>query len=85
MTNPDIVVYTQPHCAACSQVKRFLESRGMPFTLCDVSQDEAALNEIVSRGYMGTPVTRIGDRWVAGFRRKELESLLPDQHAYLRD
>lgn len=79
MTDPDVVVYTQPHCAACSQVEHFLESRGVSFTLCDVSQSAAALDEIVSRGYMGTPVTRIGDRWVAGFRRKELESLLPDR------
>jgi glutaredoxin len=72
----NVVVYTQPHCASCSQVERFLEQRGVAFTVRDVSKDPRALEEIASRGYMSTPVTRIGDRWVAGFRRKELESLL---------
>ncbi len=74
----DVVVFTQPHCAGCSQVERFLETRGVTFTVRDVSRDAAALEEIVSRGYLSTPVTRIGDRWVAGFRRKELEVLLSE-------
>lgn len=73
---PEIVVYTQPDCASCSEVARFLEDRGVPFTMLDVSRDADALEEIVSRGYMSTPVTRIGDSWVAGFKRKQLERLL---------
>ncbi len=73
---PDIVVYTQPHCASCKEMARFLEDRGVPFTVRDVSKDPEALEEITSRGYMSTPVTRIGDHWVAGFRRKQLDRLL---------
>ena len=72
---PEIVVYTQPHCASCKQLERYLEDRGLAFTVRDVFADPAALEEITSRGYMSTPVTRIGDRWIAGFRRKELERL----------
>ncbi len=71
-----IVVYTQPHCASCREVERYFEARGLPFTVLDVSDDPDALEEIVSRGYMSTPVTRIGDRWIAGFRRKDFERLL---------
>ena len=74
--SPEIVVYTQPHCAGCKEVARFLEERGAVFTLLDVSQDPAALEEIASRGYMSTPVTRIGEHWVAGFKRKQFERLL---------
>lgn len=73
---PEIVVYTQPHCASCKEVERFLEQRGVAFTVLDVSEDPQALEEIASRGYMSTPVTRIGDDWVAGFNRKQLERLL---------
>ncbi len=72
----DVVVYTQPHCASCKEVAHFLEDRGVPFTVHDVSKDPEALEELTSRGYMTTPVTRIGDRWVAGFKRKQLERLL---------
>lgn len=73
---PEIVVYTQPHCASCKEVERYLVRRGLTFTVRDVSEDPDALEEIASRGYMATPVTRIGDRWIAGFRKKELERLL---------
>ena len=57
-------------------MERYLEERGLAFTVRDVFDDPAALEEISSRGYMSTPVTRIGDRWIAGFRRKEFEWLL---------
>ena len=73
---PEIVVYTQPHCASCKQVERYLEERGLAFIVRDVFDDPAALEEISSRGYMSTPVTRIGDRWIAGFRKRELDRLL---------
>ena len=42
----------------------------------DVGEDPAVLDELTSQGYMSTPVTRIGEHWVAGFRRNELERLL---------
>lgn len=73
---PEVVVYTQPHCAGCRDVERFLELRGIRFTVRDVSAEAAALEEIVGRGYMSTPVIRIGDRWIAGFNRKALEAIL---------
>ena len=72
----EIVVYMQPHCASCGEVERFLRERGVPFTVIDISEDPDALEEIISRGYMSTPVTRIGEHWVAGFRKTEFERLL---------
>ena len=73
---PEIVVYTQPHCSGCREVERYLEQRGVAFTMRDVTEDAAALEEITSRGYMSTPITRVGDRWIAGFRRKEFDRLV---------
>lgn len=75
-STPEIEVFTQAHCAGCREVERFLTERGVRYTLRDVGADPAALEEIVSRGYMSTPVTRVGDQWIAGFRKKELERLL---------
>jgi glutaredoxin-like protein NrdH len=72
----EIVVYTQPHCASCRQVERYLQARTLAFTVRDVFDDPAALDEITSRGYMSTPVTRIGGRWIAGFREREFERAL---------
>ncbi len=73
---PRIAVYTQPHCSNCRRVERFLRERGLRFDVYDVASDPGALEEITSRGFMTTPVTRIGEEWVAGFRQRTLERLL---------
>lgn len=77
-SEPSAVVYTSPHCASCKQVMSFLDDRGIPFEARDISVDEEALGDLEAEGFMTTPVTRIGDRWIAGFRRGELEAALSD-------
>ena len=73
---PAIEVFTQPHCAPCREVERYLRDRGVPYVLHDVTDDPEALNTIAAQGFMATPVTRIGERWVGGFRKAELEAAL---------
>lgn len=71
-----VVVYTQSCCAACDHVMEYLQQHGVDFEAKDVSADSAAMQELVDRGYMTTPVTFVGDSVVAGFDRKKLEALL---------
>ena len=71
-----IVVYTQPACAPCDQVKAFLMQRGVDFEVRDVAADARALAELTELGYLATPVTLIGSEAVVGFDRKRLERLL---------
>jgi len=71
-----VVVYTQPHCAPCRQVEAYLRQRAVPFVVRDVVADPDALAVLEARGYMGTPVTRVGDTWIAGFRRDALDQAL---------
>jgi glutaredoxin-like protein NrdH len=71
-----VVVYTQPHCPACRSVEGFLAERDVEFELRDVLDDAGALEEIAAHGFMSTPVTRIDDRWIAGFDENELERAL---------
>jgi len=74
---PDIEVFTQHHCASCRQVEDYLRKRCVAFTTRDVVSDGDALDEIFRRGFLTTPVIRIGQTWVGGFRRDEIERLLP--------
>lgn len=78
-----VVLYTQPHCSTCRSVERYLNGRGVTFDVRDVFADPLALSEIEERGYLTTPVTRIGTRWLAGFRRGEFDAALagPDASA----
>ena len=69
-----VVLYTQPHCTACRSVERYLTERGVRFEARDVFADPVALSEIEDRGYLTTPVTRIGTQWLAGFRRSEFDA-----------
>lgn len=73
---PRVEIFVQAHCAGCRELEQFLREREVQFTARDVTDDPAALEELTSRGYMTTPVTRIGEHWIAGFRRKELERLI---------
>ena len=41
----------------CKRTKEFLSQRGIEFEERDVSQDEAALDELQQLGLMTTPVT----------------------------
>lgn len=57
-------------------MKEFLHQKGVPFVEKDVSQDEAALNELLEKGFAATPVTMIDGEAVVGFNRARLEQLL---------
>lgn len=57
-------------------MKEFLHQKGVPFVEKDVSKDEAALNELVEKGFAATPVTVINGEAVVGFNRARLEQLL---------
>lgn len=73
---PQVELFTQPHCAPCREVERLLRDRGVMFSARDVTDDAGALEIIVARGFMATPVTRIGERWIGGYRKAQLEAAL---------
>ena len=60
----------------CNQTKEFLSQHGIAFEERDVSNDEAALNELQERSLMTTPVTLIDDEVVVGFDKAKLSKLL---------
>lgn len=60
----------------CGKVEEFLHQKGVPFIEKDVSKDEAALNELLEKGFAATLVTVIDGEAVVGFNRARLEQLL---------
>ncbi len=57
-------------------MKEFLHQKGVPFVEKDVSMDDAALHELLEKGFAATPVTVIDGEAVVGFNRARLEQLL---------
>ena len=73
----EIKVYSTPNCPYCKMVKEYLSSKGISYQSFDVSQDKAALEEMVRvSGQMGVPVTVINGEVVVGFDRNQIDSLL---------
>ncbi len=58
-------------------LKEFLSQRGISFTERDVSRDQSAAQELISRtGQMSVPVTVIDGQTIVGFDRARLEQTL---------
>ena len=72
----EVEVFTQDHCASCRQVENYLSARGVAFTSRNVADNPEALDTIFRKGFMTTPVIRIGDTWIGGFKRREIGRLL---------
>jgi glutaredoxin-like protein NrdH len=72
----EVIVYSTPFCAPCEQLKAYLRSRRVPFTVKDPLMDEAAAVYLESRGLYTTPVLRVGEELLAGFQPAQVDALL---------
>jgi glutaredoxin len=68
-----VMVYSQPGCAGCEQVKKFLQARDIDYIEKDILQDWTALGELREMGLATVPVTRVGKQVIVGFDLDELE------------
>lgn len=72
----EIVVYTQPGCAPCNEVKLWLRDHDYTYTERNIRQDDAALQELIAAGFRATPVTYIDGEAIAGYHPAEMKRLL---------
>ncbi|MEK6950149.1 MAG: glutaredoxin family protein [Nanoarchaeota archaeon] len=65
---PTVKIYTTPTCPWCKKTKEFLKSKKIKYAEMDVSEDEAAAQEMVKRsGQMGVPVLDIDGKIIVGY------------------
>ena len=57
-------------------VKVYLSRKGLEFTERNVSEDDAARDDLLAMGLRSTPVTVIGDQNVVGYSPPKLEAAL---------
>lgn len=62
-----VIVYSTEGCVECSMVKKVLTEEGIPFVVRDVLADPQYQQEVEKFGFLGVPVTVVGDRAVKGF------------------
>lgn len=57
-------------------VKKWLTEKGISFEVRDVMEKQEYRDEVERFGFLGIPVTVVGERAVKGFQPQELENLL---------
>ncbi len=62
-----IIVYTMDDCVECSVVKQMLTAEGIPFEVRNITESEEYKKEVEKYGFLGVPVTVVGERAVKGF------------------
>lgn len=72
MSKP-IIVYSMEDCVECSYVKKMLMEEGIPFEVRDVMKSEAYKEEVEKYGFLGVPVTVVGDHAVKGLNAELME------------
>ncbi|MGG4456003.1 5'-methylthioadenosine/adenosylhomocysteine nucleosidase [Brevibacillus porteri] len=75
-TAAGVIVYSTKNCVDCDMVKNWLTAKGVSFEVRDVMTSRAYQEEVERFGFMGVPVTVVGDNAVKGFAPSELEELV---------
>ena len=70
-----VIVYSTPGCVECNYVKQMLEEEKISFEVRDVMSSVEYQQEVENFGFMGVPVTVVGDKAIKGFN-PELKELL---------
>jgi glutaredoxin-like protein NrdH len=70
-----VIVYTTNDCIECTMVKKVLTEEGIPFEIRDISMDTDYQKEVEKYGFLGVPVTVLGDKAVKGFTN-ELKEII---------
>lgn len=73
-----VTVYTKPSCVQCDQTKRFLDKSKIDYSTVDITEDQEALDKIISLGFKAAPVVITdNDSW-AGFNPSKLAKLVEE-------
>jgi len=72
-----VTVYSTPACSWCTTLKSYLNKNNVRYSEIDVSKNESAAQEMVSRsGQQGVPQTLIGGEMIVGFDKAKINRLL---------
>jgi glutaredoxin-like YruB-family protein len=72
-----VKVFSTPTCPYCIRAKQFLKDNSVIFEDIDVSLNQAAAEEMISKsGQMGVPVLEIDSQIIVGFDKDKIKQAL---------
>ncbi len=69
----EVIVYTTNDCIECTMVKKVLTEEGISFEVRDISTNADYQQEVEKYGFLGVPVTVLGNKVVKGFTNELME------------
>lgn len=72
----EVTVYGKPGCRPCAFTKRFLDDNGVDYEYFDVTQDAAAAQLIIDKGFKAVPVVFAPNATWNGLDEAKLEELV---------
>lgn len=73
---PSVIVYSTQGCVDCDLVKKLLTEKEIAFEVRDVMAKREYQEAVEQFGFMGVPVTVVGDKAVKGYQPDEILRLL---------
>ena len=72
-----IKIYSTPYCSICEALKSWLKENNKEFESIDVSENEEARNEMISKSnQMTVPVSDVNGEIIIGFDLKKFKEIL---------
>ena len=85
LTMPTLIIYTQPTCGYCQELKDYLRKNKIAYEEKDITKDRAAWDELVNKyKARATPLLVYGDKTMLGFNPDELQKILGTEQAPAR-
>ncbi len=76
MSEPKVILYSQPGCPPCGAEKEFLDSQGVEYEERNIREDPEYVQQLQELGSHSTPTTVIDDEVIIGFDREKISELL---------
>jgi glutaredoxin-like YruB-family protein len=72
-----IKIYSTPYCSICEALKSWLKENNKEFESIDVSENEEARNEMISKSnQMTVPVSDVNGEIIVGFDLNKFKELI---------
>lgn len=74
------LIYTKPNCINCDKTKALFDTLGVEYDTVDITQDQEALNKILTLGFRAAPVVFTGDNQWGGYNEQAIREYAEGQN-----
>ncbi len=80
MNKNKLIVYTTVSCVYCTLLKKYLKNNDIEYIEKDITKDKELQEYIIKKTEaISVPVLQLGEKFVKGFNKKEIEKLIHDE------